>query len=431
MPLGKNHTCTLCGKRITGFSYYHEDKGKDKDLYLCIDCLKSATKSLTRVQLLDMTAKQLRRHMEVRDELAATYKNLFVATKTFCVGKRRDVPILEVDEKHELWALPKVSMPLAQPIASIADVEVTLSSEELVEGDGLKEEIVEGVQVKDLMPLVHSFIGSRYKSKNTYLAPIPEGQFVSLLHLILTLDDQESGMTKAVIDLLPFWLSLPSRVDAGYDCAHDIIEFLKQLASTAYKKRRASGKDHTLSCNDRLSILAARKLIADDDAEVLRYYVERVPRQSKAKAVGSSYSLVRAVIDTVADNLVCGEKAPDLKTLHTVGYETFLGAFYRYAPGLSVSDVVCIMDNTTIQSGKGGMLFAQESFAVDDFTRDLEESVELIQPIPYDDLLFVGIGEGKDQLVLAYKDGRRIRVNSGAYAHFIFAAVNCILFLRP
>jgi hypothetical protein len=76
------------------------------------------------------------------------------------------------------------------------------------------------------------------------------------------------------------------------------------------------------------------------------------------------------------------------------------------------------------------MLFAQESFAVDDFATGLEGQVGLVQPIRYDDLLFVGRGEGEALLVLAYRDGRRIEVNGGKCAHFIFAVVNCVLMLR-
>ena len=428
MKQEQGRSCVLCGTKKGRYKFYHDSK--DKDLYLCVDCLKSVSKSLTRDQLSNMTTAQLRRHMEVRDKLASTYRDSFVATKTFCVGKKRNVPILVVDETHELWALPGVSMPLAQSISSIADIELTLSSEVFGEGGDQSEEVVEGVKVKDLMPLVHSFISSRYKSKHTDLAPIPEGHWVNYLHMILTLDDQESGINEVVVDLLPFWFSLPSRVDASYDCANDIIVFLKQLASAAYKKGRESGKSLALTRNDRLSIVAARNHIADDDVELIRYYLERVPPQGVSKADGPSYSLVKSVIDTVSDCIIFGEKAPEWQTQHTVGIETFLGAFYRYAPGLTVSDVVCIMDKTKLQSGKGGMLFAKGSFAVDDFTRSLGESTELHQPISYDDLLFVGQGEERGRLLLAYKDGRRIEVNGGKFAHYIFAVVNCILFLR-
>ena len=419
--------CVLCGTKTGSYKFYHD--AKDEDLYLCVDCLKSVTQSLTHDQLAGMTTARLKRHMQVRDELAATYRNSFVATKTFCVGKKRNVPILEVDEERGLWALPQAPMPLAQPIGSIADVEVSLSSDELGD-DELSSEVVEGVQVKDLIPYLRAFFGKPYKSSHTDLAPIPEGHFVNYLNMVLTLDDQVSGLDRVEVDLLPFWISWPSHVDAGYDCAHELIVYLRQLASDEYKKMKTSGKGVDLSCSDRLAGLVAEGLVSDGEAETLRYYLERVPQQDAAGTLGSSYGLVRSVVDAVCDHIVFGEKVPDWKTRHTVGVETFLGAFYRYAPGLSVSDVVYIADSTRIQSGKGGLLFAQDSFAVDDFALDLGELTELHQPIPYDDLLFVGQGAAKGQLVLTYRDGTRREVNGGKYAHLIFAAVNCILLLR-
>ena len=57
------------------------------------------------------------------------------------------------------------------------------------------------------------------------------------------------------------------------------------------------------------------------------------------------------MLDTISKHLLFGQKAPEWKTQHTASAETFFGAFYRYAPGLSLSDVVYIMDETTIQSG--------------------------------------------------------------------------------
>ncbi|MBP3893198.1 MAG: hypothetical protein J6D34_04070 [Atopobiaceae bacterium] len=430
LEIWQNPTCTLCGTKKGGYGFYHG--AKDKDLYLCSDCLKSAAQSLTYDQLSGMTTGQFKRHMEVRDELAAAYKSSFTATRTFCIGnrKKRDIPVLEVDEKRGLWALPRAPMPLAQSIASIADVEVTLSSDEIADEEELEGEIVKGLTLKDLMPVVRSFISSRYKSKHTDLAPIPEGHYVSYLKMVLTLDDHESGIGKAEIDLLPYLISWPSRTDAGYDCAYEIIEFLKQLASSAYKRGSSSRGQTGPARNDRLAILAARKLMSDEDAEIIRYYLDRVPWQGKTGGAGTSYGLAKTVIDTVGECILFGEKSPEWMTQHTVGTDAFLGAFYRYAPGLSIGDVVCIMDKTRLQSGKGGILFAQDGFAADDFSLNLGESAELVQPIRYDDLLFVGRGKGKGKLVLAYRDGRRIEVNGGQYAHYIFAAANCILLLR-
>ena len=419
--------CVLCGTKRGSYKFFHGMR--DQELCLCIDCQQSASRSLTDDQLGGMTVAQLRRHMGVRDSLAATYRDSFVPTKTFCVGKKHDVPIIEVDEERGLWALPNAPMPMAQSIDSIVDVEVTLYSDELGEDEDLEEEIVEGVRLRDLIPLVRRFVSSLYKSRHTDLAPIPEGRLVSCLNLILTLDDRESGIDRVEIDLVPFWICWPKHVDAGYDCAYDLIVFLKQLANDAYGKERAAGKGLDLSCNEHLAMLADKGLMPIDDAEVLRYYLERVPEYGAA-AGASSYVLVKSAVDAVREHLLFGEKAPELATQHTVGVETFLGAFYRYAPGLAVSDVVYIMDSTRLQSGKGGMLFAQESFAVDDFATGLEGQVGLVQPIRYDDLLFVGHGEGKAQLVLAYRDGRSFVVNGGKCAHFIFAVVNCVLMLR-
>ena len=430
MDQGQGHklACVLCGTEKGSYKFYHD--ARDQELYLCVDCLQSASKSLTRDQLAEMDVARLRRHMEVRDELAATYRDSFVPTRTFCVGKRRNVPIIEVDEERGLWALPKASMPLAQSIGSIVDVEVSLYADELGEDEDLAEELVEGVTLKDLLPFVRTFISSLYSSKHTDLAPIPEGQLVSYLYLILTLDDRESGIGRVEIDLLPFLFCWPSHVNAGYDCAYDLIAFLKQLASDAYGKERATGKGLDLSCNERLAMLADEGLMPIDDAEVLRYYLERMPPRGGTGATWTSYGLVWSVVDAVLEHLVFGEKAPELATWHTVGAEIFLGAFYRYAPGLAMSDVVYIRDSTSLHSGKGGLLFAQESFAVDNFATGLGEQKGLVQPIRYDDLLFVGMGESKGRLVLAYRDGRRIEVNGGKYAHFVFAAVNCILMLR-
>ena len=420
--------CVLCGTKRGSYKFFHGMR--DQELCLCIDCQQSASRSLTDDQLAGMTVAQLRRHMGVRDSLAATYRDSFVPTKTFCVGKKHDVPIIEVDEERGLWALPNAPMPMAQSIDSIVDVEVTLYSDELGEDEDLEEEIVEGVRLRDLIPLVRRFVSSLYKSRHTDLAPIPEGRLVSCLNLILTLDDRESGIDRVEIDLVPFWICWPKHVDAGYDCAYDLIVFLKQLANDAYGKERAAGKGLDLSCNEHLAMLADKGLMPIDDAEVLRYYLERMPQQGEADATWTSYGLVKSVVDAVCEHLLFGEKAPELATQHTVGVETFLGAFYRYAPGLAVSDVVYIMDSTRLQFGKGGMLFAQESFAVDDFGLCLGESECPSQSIAYDDLLFVGHGEGKAQLVLAYRDGRRFVVNGGKYAHFIFAVVNCVLMLR-
>lgn len=424
-------TCVLCGKHKGSYSYYQGTK--DESLYLCTDCLKSVSLSVGRDQLASMTTAQLRRHMEVRDKLAATYRSSFVATKTFCVGKRRSVPILEVDEQRGLWALPKAPMPLAQSISSIVDLKVVLSADDLDADDEMTSEIVESLGIKDLLPFLRTFITKLYRSKHTDLAPIPEGRFVSFLNLVLLLDDQESGLSQVEVDLLPFWLSLPSRVDAGYDCVYEIIEYLKQLAHDDYERRKASGQKPNLACNNRLSSLAASGQVTDRDAELLRYYLERVPSRDDADAPGSSYALVKSVADAVSSHILFGEKVPDWKTQHTVGTDAFLGAFHRYAPGLLVSDVVYLMDPTSIQSGKGGMLLAQESFAVDGFATDLKEPSTLKQPIAYDDLLFVGMrkdGEDKGRLVLAYRDGRRVEVQAGKYAHYLFATINCILLLR-
>ncbi len=422
--------CVLCGTKKGAYKFYRGFK--DENLCLCVDCLSSATRSLADEQLADMSVAQLKRHMEVRDRLASAYKNSFDVTKTFCVGKKRNVPILEVDEKRGLWAVPGAQMPLAQSLRSIVDVEVILSSEELSEDDeDMAEEIAEGLKIKDLLPFVRWVLKRLYTSKHTDLAPIPDGHFVNYLNMVLTLDDQESGISKVTIDLLPFLICWPSHVNAGYDCANDIVEFLKQLANADYKERMAQGNSLDLSCNERLSELAKSGLIADADADTLRYYIERTPvQQGSAGDAGYSYGLVKSVVDTVVDCLAFGEKAPDLLTQHTASTETFLGAFYRYAPGLSVSDVVYTVDKTKLHSGKGGMLFAQDSFAVDDFSLNLDASAGLAQPISYDDLLFVERGKEKGRLVLVFRDGRRVEVNAGRYAHFIFAVVNCIVFLR-
>ena len=421
--------CVLCGTRKGSYKFYHD--AKDEDLYLCVDCLKDAMRSLTSDQLESMTTAQLRRHMEVRDELAATYKDSFAATKTFRVGKKRTVPIIEVDERRGLWALPKAPMPLAQPIRSIADVEVSLGSDDLGESGEALDELIEGAQAKEyLVPFLSILLKKLYRSKHIDLAPIPEGQLVSQLSLVLTLDDRASGLGRVEVDLLPFWMSLPSRVNAGYDCAYEFIMFLRQLANAAYQKEQVSGKGLCLACSDRLSTLATSGQISRDEAETIRYYLERVEQPDTSEGPGSAYRLVRSVVDAVCEHLVYGEKAPDLKTQHTVAAEAFLGAFYRYAPGLSVSDVVYLVDETQILSGKGGLLFAQDCFAVDDFGPNPEESAGPSQPIAYDDLLCVGKGTDKGQLVLVYRDGRRHEVNGGKYAHVIFAAVNCILLLR-
>lgn len=420
--------CVLCGTKRGSYKFYHESK--DENLYLCVDCLQSVSASLSDEQLEAMTVAQLKRHMEVRDRLAATYRDSFVATKTFCVGKNRTVPVIEVDEGRGLWALPQAAMPLAQSIRSIVDVEVTLNSEDLGDDEGMEGELLEGVRIKDFLPFVRNFVSSLYKSNHTDLAPIPKGHVVNFLNLVLTLDDQESGLSKVEVDLLPFWISLPSRVDAGYDCAHDLIVYLRRLASDAYQRENASGKSADLACSAYLRSLATSGQLTGDEAEIVRYYLERIPPQGEAGATGSSYGLVKSVVDAVCEHLAFGEQAPDFKTQHTVGVEAFLAAFYRYAPGLFVSDVVYLMDTTKILSGKGGMLFAQDSFAVDDFATGLQDAAELVQPISYDDLLFVGRAATRGHLVLAYGDGRRVEVNGGTYAHFILAAVNCILCLR-
>ncbi len=421
-------TCTLCGARKGGYSYYQGMK--DESLCLCMDCLKSVRKSVGGDQLENMTAGQLKRHMEVRDELASAYKHSFAATKTFCVGKKRTVPIIEVDEKRELWALPKAPMPLAQPISSIVDCKVSLYSEEFDENDEMTSEIVEGLGIKDFIPYLQNLIKRLYKSKHTDLAPIPEGHLVDYLEMRLTLDDQVSGLSEIDIDLLPFWFSLPSRVDAGYDCAYEFMKFLKQVAHNDYETRRALGSTSDATLNSWLSDLVASGQMAAYDADILAYYLERVSPLSDKKALASSHGLVKDAADTVASNILFGEKAPDWQTQHTAGIDTFLGAFYRYAPGLSLSDVVYVLDQTGIQSGKGGMLLAQSSFAVDDFTSSSKEPSDLSQPIAYDDLLFVGKADDKGQLILTYKDGRSVKVNGGKYAHYLFATINCILYLR-
>lgn len=420
--------CALCGAHKGNYSFYHGDK--DESLYLCVDCLKDVSRSVSRDQLADMTTSQLKRHMEVRDGLASLYRDSFVATRTFCVGKRHNIPVLEVDEERELWALPKAVMPLALSINSIIDIDVALSAEDLNADDEVSAAIVDSLNIKDYLPGLRKLITWLYKSEHTDLAPIPEGHIVDYLYMKITLDDQESGLSCVDINLLPFWHSMPSNVKAGYDCAHDIIEFVKQLKYHSYEGQEALIGAPDLTCNDRLSILAARGQLSDSDTRTLRYYLERIPTGPDAQALGSSYSLVKTVADTVCAHILFGEKAPDWKTQHTTGFETFLGAFYRYAPGLSVDDVVYIMDNTQIQSGKGGILLAQDSFAADDLVPSSKDSGSLNQPIAYEDLLFVGMGTGKGQLVLAYRDGRRIEVNGGKYAHYLFAAINCILFLR-
>lgn len=427
----QSDACVLCGAH--GGAHINYRDRENESIVLCHSCLQSVLKSLTREQLSDMTKNQLIRHMEVRDELAATYKNSFEATKTFCIGKKRNIPIIEVDENRGLWALPKAPMPLAQSLSSIGNIELILSSDELSDegnaDDG--EELFEGVKTSDLFALARFLINKLYTSKHTDLAPIQDGNIVHYLEMVLTLDDQESGLGRIVIDLLPFWLALPSHVNAAYDCSYELISFIKKNAHKAYEKQRTLGEGFDLSaCNEWLASLVTKGHMSTSDAEVVRYYLDRAPSQDDEQDLDTPIGLVMAAADTAANHVLCGQKIPEWKTQHTTGTDTFFGAFYRYAPGLSLSDVVYIMDDTGLQSGVGGMLLAQDSFAVDKFDPVLKQLDEVDQPIAYDDLLCVGTGEGKGQLVLAYKDGRRIEVDGGRYAHYIFATINYILFLR-
>lgn len=418
--------CTLCGTEEGCQPFYNEQA--DECIYLCGSCLERVGQSVDEWLLYYMTGKQLKRHMEVRDKLAQTYKHSFKATKTFYAGKKRDYPILEVDEKRKLWAIPNVPMPLARSLSSITDIDLALSADELKEDDKETAEMIEELGIKDIFPFVRTIIAMQYTSKHMDLAPIPKGQFVNYLYMRISLDERESGLPFLGIDLLPFLIPWPSHVNAGYDCAYELIEYLKKLAAEDYREQQLAMRGRDLDGNDLLSILVARGQISASEAGVIMYYLERVPMQ--ASEIGTKYSLVKSVVDTVTNHILFNEKVPEWTTQHTVELQAFFGAFHRYAPGISVGDVVYVVDKTKLQSGKGGMLLAQNSFAVDDFTYSLEDESDLEQPIAYDDLLFVRMGKKKGELILAFRDRRHYTVKAGKYAHCLFAIINCIVLLR-
>lgn len=419
----QKQTCVICGAQGSGFSFFHGES--DKDLWLCKSCHERCKESLTNEQLSNMTVSQVKRFLEVRDALAARYKNEFVATKTFYAGRKRDVPVFEVDEKHLWWALPNAKTPMAQSLRSISDFDVSLNAESL---DEISNDSEVDPAISKLAKLFKENITAFYKSKHTDLAPIPDGELLTGLWLSLTLNDRESGLSKVSIDLCPLRIDLPSDIDAGYDCAYEIIEYMRGLARAAYEQMQAKVRA-TRSGNDILSILLARGGITTHDEEVLRYYLERTPRHTTTGDAATPFSLVRDVLDSVSENLVYGHKAPTWQTQHTADSDIFFGALYRYAPGLLLCDIVAIVDDTKLHNGKGGMLFAMNSFAVDAFSSPLK-AAGLQQPIAYDDLLFVRRNSKQKQLILRYRNGQSVGVPMGKYGHYLFAVINCILLLR-
>lgn len=423
-------TCVICGEET---SRTHAKRTADGSL-VCKECREKLSDIITSEALAHMNDTQVRQHAANVDRLRNLYATEFTATGVFCSGKKLDHPTLEVDETHGWWALPDSKNPIVFSLESIVDYEMVIKSSRYF------GELESAITINNLVDTLRGilrrvlvfFRSRRYAVPHEDLPAIPEGEEPSEMKVVLTLDGDPSGLAEVPINVCGSKATAPSNVAGAYECAHQIIEYLKGRRDKALKGYVPSGIEDAADDPAWLREAIEQSGASADDKEYLRYYITRLsvdfPMAPPATSFAEKLTSIKAILAWVANNLCKGHAVPKLETQQTMGPDAFAGAFARYAPGVRFSDIVYLHDTTNMLSGKGGFLIGVDSFAVDGAQSGQTEG-QSVMPVRYDDLLCVLRG-GRKRLVLVYRDGRTVTLALDGYAHYLFAAINCILYMR-
>ena len=404
--------------------------------YICGQCSERVSDVVTPRILSRMTADQIRRHLGEADRLEELYRTQFKATRTFNSGKKLNKPTLEVDEIHGWWAVPNAKHPMVFSLDKIVDAKMRVRSTRLfseLESSISINRVVDSIR-KVIRSILVFFMAKKYQSGYPELPSIPSEEQPYEMTLRLKLDD-DCGLTDACINLAEGPKSaVPSNAQGAYECAHDIIEYLTALQNKRFRSYENTVRPQSTDDPAWMKEIVGRSGITNNDLEFIRYYVNRIPMMlGMSTGMGPFYdklTLVNNVTGWLSDNLCKGFHVPSWDTQQSADPRAFIGAFIRYAPGVSYSDIVCIHDESNMMSGKGGMLLAVDCFAVDTVNVTPDERRALM-PVRYDDLLCVCMGtESWSALKLFYRDGSEKVIFVDKFAHYLFAAVNCILYLR-
>lgn len=434
--------CAACGKHVNARSAQKIDllgrktKRIGQSEYICGQCFERISDVVTPRMLLRMTADQIRLHLEEADSAEELYRTQFKATRTFRSGKKLDRPAFEVDETHGWWAIPNAKNPMVFSLDKIVDAKMRIRSTRFfsdLESSISINKLVDAMR-KIARSILVFFMAKKYQSGYPELPSIPDEEQPYEMTLRLKLDD-DHGLTEARINLAEGPKSaVPRNAQGAYECAHEIIEYLTALQNKRFRSYENTVRPQSADDSAWLKEVVERSGVTNNDLEFIRYYVNRIPMVLGASTgMGPFYdklTLVNNVTTWLSDNLCMGFHAPSWDTQQSADPRAFVGAFIRYAPNVSYSDIVCIHDESNMMTGKGGMLLATDCFAVDTVNVTPDERRALM-PVRYDDLLCVCMGtESWSALKLFYRNGREQVIFVDKYAHYLFAAVNCILYLR-
>lgn len=429
-----HETCAVCGEPIGLQNHIKLAQGQ----CLCGKCHAKCHPQLTKVALSKMGPDQVRQHIGACQELRDLYHEQFTRTRAFYTGKKRNLLALEVDEEHGLWADPSEEQPLAHPLDGIVDYGIDFAGS--VSYASLVDYFTNSttISAKDLNQAAEELVKDLYASDSSIDLPdFKAGELPTSVKLNLALDQEKTLIATWALNLPRGKLALsPSNFKAAIACAADIVVFLKRQRLAIYTAEMKSRYEGSNANNDRFSLLAARGHISSDEADLLHYYLYRIPlsafecvQRNDYARKPLRYQIVKGVVDAVSANIYRGQKAPAWKSQIDADPQMFYSAVARYAPGIAMSEIVCISDNTKLMSGRDGFLLALDSFAADRFSSKKGEGREVSMPIAYDDLMCVH-RDGAHDLVCMYRDGRSCRLSMGNYAHYLFAVLNCIIMLR-
>ncbi len=426
----REEVCVICGEHA---SSSHAKRTADGRL-VCKECREKLSDIVTSSMLKKMSSGQVRQHVANVGRLQGLYETEFTATKTFYSGRRLDRPTLEVDEVHGWWAIPDSKKPLVFSLDGIVDYQMVVKSSRYF-GE-LESAISINTLVDSLRGILRRillfFRGRRYSSPYADLPSIPGGEEPTEMKVVLTLDGDDSGLGKVPINVCGPKATAPSSVDGAYECAHQIIEFLQERRDQAFRRHVPSNALGVVDDCDWLCKVVEQSGATMDDIEYLRYYTTRLtaglPGVPPMNTFANKLKAIKAILAWVDGNLCEGHAVPKLETQQTIGLDAFVGASARYAPDVRFSDIVYLHDETNMLSGKGGFLIAVDSFAVDTVRLGNQKEAP-IMPVHYDDLLCACRSEGGG-LTLVYRDGQKVKLALNGYAHYLFAAINCILFSR-
>lgn len=422
-------TCVVCGNHVNPA---HAKRTAGGGL-VCKECREKLSDIVTTAMLAKMSPAQVRQHVAQVRRLQELYENDFTPTKTFCSGKKLDHPTLAVDETHGWWAIPDSKRPLVFSLDGIVDYRMVVKSSRYF---GELESAISINRLVDtlrgiLRRILLFFRGKRYMTPYPDLPSIPEGEEPTEMKVVLTLDGDASGLGEVPVNVCGSRVTAPSNVDGAYECAHQIIEYLLERRNQAFRRHVPSSDWGVAEEVAWLREVVEQADATMDDREYLRYYLTRLSVDLPVlpmSTFANKLTAIKTILAWVANNLCEGHDGPKLETQQTISLNAFVGASTRYAPDVRFSDIVYLHDATNMLSGKGGFLIAVDAFATDT-VRLGNEKDRPVMPVRYDDLLCV-LRDGGKGLVLVYRDGRKVTLALDGYAHYLFVAINCILFMR-